>query len=85
MGKSDYRWCEDTDDEMRLPAYGEDVIVLLSHLKGMSIAPHYKICFAHRIDPEEVICGMKPFTYGKGGWNVDGVAYWMPCPEIPYN
>lgn len=79
MKKSDYRWHEDTDDELQLPVYGEEVIVLVA--KPM----RYRICFAHRPDPEERWQGYEPVRFGKGGWNIDHVAYWMPCPEIPYN
>lgn len=70
-----------------LPEIDREVIVLCDDGHG-----GYKVCFGHRPNPKgwmgiSAIDGEKDFyvpkTYGKGGWNWDGVRWWMPCPEIP--
>ena len=56
----------------RLPEMDEEVIVLTDEL---GTAPIYKIAFGHIVDVERCI--------DYNGWNIPGVKYWMPCPEIP--
>lgn len=58
----------------RLPEMDEEVIVLTDEL---GTAPIYKISFGHIVDVERCI--------DYNGWNIPGVKYWMPCPEIPNN
>lgn len=58
----------------RLPEMDEEVIVLTDEL---DTAPIYKIAFGHIVDVERCI--------DYNGWNIPGVKYWMPCPEIPNN
>ena len=55
----------------RLPEMDEEVIVLSDEL---GTAPIYKIAFGHIVD-------VRCIDYN--GWNIPGVKYWMPCPEIP--
>ncbi len=56
----------------KLPEMDEEVIVLTDEL---GTAPIYKIAFGHIVDAERCI--------DYNGWNIPGVKYWMPCPEIP--
>lgn len=56
----------------KLPEMDEEVIVLTDEL---GTAPIYKIAFGHIVDVERCI--------DYNGWNIPGVKYWMPCPEIP--
>ena len=56
----------------RLPEMDEEVIVLSDEL---GTAPIYKIAFGHIVDVNRCI--------DYNGWNIPGVKYWMPCPEIP--
>lgn len=58
----------------RLPEMDEEVIVLTDEL---GTAPIYKIAFGHIVDVEHCI--------DYNGWNIPGVKYWIPCPEIPNN
>lgn len=58
----------------KLPEMEEEVIVLTDEL---GTAPIYKIAFGHIVDVERCI--------DYNGWNIPGVKYWMPCPEIPNN
>lgn len=55
-----------------LPEVDEEVIVLTNDL---GTAPIYKIAFGHIVNKE------KCEEYN--GWNIPGVKFWMPCPEIP--
>lgn len=56
----------------KLPKMDEEVIVLTDEL---GTAPIYKISFGHIVNIERCI--------DYNGWNIPGVKYWMPCPEIP--
>ena len=56
----------------KLPKMDEEVIVLTDEF---GTAPIYKIAFGHIVDVERCI--------DYNGWNIPGVKYWMPCPEIP--
>ena len=75
------RWHDAESDD--LPPIDEEVIAL--DKRG-------RISFAHRPNPKgfdgtSLSTGKRnhyiPELYGKGGWNWDGVRWWMPCPEIP--
>lgn len=79
--KAETKW-HDANGEI-LPEYEEEVIAL--DADG-------RICFAHRPDPKGwdgrsigtgVVTHYQPKLYGNNGWNIDNVAWWMPCPEIP--
>jgi len=74
-------WHDAESDD--LPPIDEEVIAL--DRRG-------RISFAHRPNPKgfdgtSLSTGKRnhytPELYGKGGWNWDGVRWWMPCPEIP--
>lgn len=55
-----------------LPPMDEEVIVLTDEFGN---APVYKIAFGHIVD--------KNIATDFDGWNIEGVRYWMPMPEIP--
>ena len=55
-----------------LPPRDEEVIVLTDEL---NTAPIYKIAFGHIVN--------KDIAIDYDGWNIEGVRYWMPMPEIP--
>jgi hypothetical protein len=66
-----------------LPAIGREVIVLLDN---------GKVCYGHRPNPKgwmgiSVLDGEKnyyvPKTYGKGGWNIPDVKWWLDC-KLPH-
>ena len=61
--------------EESLPEVGEDVIVLTDVVRGVKIKAPSLICFAHIVDKE--------LAMDWDGWNIPGVRYWMPCPELP--
>ena len=54
-----------------LPEVDEEVIVLTDDL---GTAPVYKIAFGHIVNNER--------CEDYNGWNIPGVKFWMPCPEI---
>jgi len=54
-----------------LPEIDEEVIVLTDEY---GVAPVYKIAFGHIVNKE---------CEDYNGWNIPGVKFWMPCPEIP--
>ena len=65
-----------------LPEIDREVIALLNN---------GKVVFAHRPDPKgwdaksiitEKVEHYTPETYGKGGWNIPDVKYWLDC-QIP--
>lgn len=60
----------------RLPDIDEEVIALTDVVNGTLIPGANRICFAHRVNTE--IC----IDYD--GWNIAGVKYWMPSPDLPY-
>ena len=69
----------DGDD---LPEIDREVIALIDN---------GKVVFAHRPDPKgwdaksiitEKVEHYTPETYGKGGWNIPDVKYWLDC-QIP--
>lgn len=60
--------------EESLPEIDEEVIVLTDEIGA---APIYKISFGHIVN--------KARYKDYNGWNIPGVKFWMPCPEIPNN
>ena len=92
MCEIDY-WLEDTDDESKLPPYDEEVIALEAiKVKNLiSEVIGYRICFAHRVDPngytgKSMLTGKvehyDAVGHGKGGWNID-IVLWHPAPKLP--
>lgn len=55
-----------------LPPIDEEVIVLADRLNLGSL---FAIAFGHIVDKEKAV--------DYNGWNIPGVRYWMPYPEIP--
>lgn len=70
-----------------LPDVDEEVIVLCDYGHG-----GYKVCFGHRPDKKHGYLGKSmltnnietfyPQTYGKGGWNIPDVKWWLNV-ELP--
>lgn len=59
-----------------LPPVDEDVIVLTDIItKGGLNVGFGRIAFGHIVD--------KSVAIDYNGWNIPGVRYWMPMPEIP--
>lgn len=58
-----------------LPPMDEEVIVLLAEWDEVRIEPLYRIAFGHIVNKE--------YCEDFSGWNIPGVSYWMPMPEIP--
>ncbi len=76
----------------RLPEIDREVVVLADISNKMGIRPRelqgepcYQICFAHRVDPNSFVKiegkEYHPEGYGKGGWNIEGVKYWLDIPH----
>lgn len=62
--------------DVLLPSVDEEVIVLTDIItKGGLNAGFGKIAFGHVVD--------KNIAVDYDGWNIPGVRYWMPMPEIP--
>ena len=55
-----------------LPEVDEEVIVLTDEY---GVAPYYKISIGHIVNKERCL--------DYNGWNIQGVKFWMPLPEIP--
>ena len=55
-----------------LPPMDEEVIVLTDEFGN---APVYEIAVGHTVDKNKVT--------DFDGWNIPGVRFWMPMPEIP--
>lgn len=57
-----------------LPEIDREVIVLLDN---------GKVCFGHRPNPDGYVTvdgeNLYPETYGKGGWNIPDVRWWLDC------
>lgn len=77
-------WHDAESDD--LPPYDKEVIVLVSEYE-----PYRMICFAHRPNPagydaKSILTGetihYEPKTYGKGGWNIHNVKWWLDI-ELP--
>lgn len=69
LAKQDLGW-HSVDD--CLPEVDEEVIVLTDELET---APIYKISVGHIVD--------RMYCSDYNGWNIPGVKFWMPFPEIP--
>lgn len=54
------------------PPVDEEVIVLKDHL---NLNCFYQIAFGHIVN--------KDIAIDYDGWNIEGVKYWMPMPEMP--
>ncbi len=78
----------------RLPEIDREVVVLADISNRMGIRPRelqgepcYQICFAHRVDPNSFVKiegkEYHPEGYGKGGWNIEGVKYWLDI-DLPF-
>ena len=77
-------WNRDTDDESKLPPYDKEVIALCDRKGIVTLGYGYYVCFAHRPNPKGFDYNgknIKPMTFGKGGWNVEGVKYWADILE----
>lgn len=68
---SQFGWHDVTES---LPPMDEEVIVLLSKVNGHNVGPFYHIAFGHIVD--------KDVAVDYDGWNIPGVKYWMPFPEL---
>ena len=61
-----------------LPEVDKEVIVLEDILVEGSLKVGFgKIAFGHIVDKTRCV--------DYNGWNIPGVKFWMPCPEIPNN
>ena len=70
--EKDLSWHPSTEH----PPVDEEVIVLIDIItKGGFNAGFGKIAFGHIVD--------KDIAIDYDGWNIPGVRYWMPMPEIP--
>lgn len=74
----------------RLPEINEEVIVLTDEMNGRKFLSACHISYGHRPNPDgwdgkSIFTGKVThhdvITYD--GWNIPGVKFWMPCPEIP--
>ena len=68
LAEKDLGWHPSTEH----PPVDEEVIVLKDHL---NLNCFYQIAFGHIVD--------KSVAIDYNGWNIEGVRYWMPMPEIP--
>ena len=68
QAEKDLGWHPSTEH----PLVDEEVIVLKDHL---NLNCFYQIAFGHIVD--------KDIAVDYDGWNIEGVRYWMPMPEIP--
>ena len=68
QAEKDLSWHPSTEH----PPVDEEVIVLKDHL---NLNCFYQIAFGHIVN--------KDIAVDYDGWNIEGVRYWMPCPEIP--
>ena len=64
---SEAKWI---DASISQPKQDVEVLVLLETVAGGC----YKIAFGHIVDKR------KCMDYN--GWNIEGVRYWFPCPEM---
>ena len=72
QAKKDLGWHPSTEH----PPVDEEVIVLTDIItKGGLNVGFGKIAFGHIVD--------KDIAIDFNGWNIPGVRYWMPMPEIP--
>lgn len=59
-----------------LPPVGEEVIALCNESHGTTLPIACYMCFAHLVEDKTIFVEYD-------GWNIPGVKYWMPCPELP--
>ena len=69
-----------------LPEYGKEVIVLCDKWNNVELGDNLRVAFGHRPDPNGWD-GINPRTlekehfdvrtYGKGGWNIPDVRWWL--------
>lgn len=59
------------DASLTKPEQDKEVIVLLD----TAAEGCYKIAFGHIVDKSKCV--------DYNGWNIEGVRYWSPCPELP--
>lgn len=72
QAEKDLGWHPSTEH----PPVDEEVIVLTDIItKGGLNAGFGKIAFGHIVN--------KDIAIDYDGWNIPGVRYWMPCPELP--
>lgn len=72
QAEKDLGWHPSTEH----PPVDEEVIVLTDIItKGGLNIGFGRIAFGHIVD--------KDIAVDYDGWNIDGVRYWMPMPEIP--
>lgn len=64
-----------------LPVYGREVIVLIQDYSGNH--EYLRVGYGHRLNPKGYISinGEEVYaqTYGKGGWDVKNVRWWLDC------
>lgn len=65
---SEAKWI---DASLSQPEQDVEVIVLLETVSE----GYYKIAFGHIVDKSKCV--------DYNGWNIEGVMYWLPCPELP--
>ena len=72
LAEKDLGWHPSTEH----PPVDEEVVVLTDIItKGGLNAGFGRIAFGHIVD--------KDIAVDYNGWNIPGVRYWMPMPEIP--
>ena len=59
-----------------LPPVGEEIIALCNEVNGTTLPTACYMCFAHLVEDKTIFVEYN-------GWNIPGVKYWMPCPELP--
>ena len=78
-------------DGDELPEIDREVIVLLDRWNGVELDENLMVAFGHRVDPNGwdvkfLVTGKVEHydvqTYGKGGWNIPDVKWWLDC-ELP--
>lgn len=72
LAEKDFGW-HSVDES--LPPMDEKVIALTNQMRGKKLSTARCICFAHIVD--------KNVAKDYNGWNIPGVKFWMPCPELP--
>lgn len=65
---SEAKWI---DASVSKPVRDVEVLVLLKTVAEGC----YKIAFGHIVDKSKCV--------DFNGWNIEGVRYWLPCPELP--
>ena len=65
---SEAKWI---DASLSQPEQDVEVLVLLETVAEGC----YKVSFGHIVDKSKCV--------DYNGWNIEGVRYWFPCPEMP--